>query len=101
MGPPCGTDASGAPSAWKPRPPRSAALVLALARLSRGQAPRAASLRAARVHLAQLALVATPPKGPRRGGAKMVHAISWVLRRSPEYLRYCFITMVQTKIRRR
>src|SRR4029434_7253795 len=78
----CGTDASGAPSSCEPRPTRSEALVLELSRLSRGQAQRAESLRSARVNLAQLELVATPPDGPRRGRAKIVNSISWGLRRS-------------------
>src|SRR4029450_4633735 len=78
----CGADASGAPSSCEPGSPRPQALVLELSRLSRGQAQRAESLRAARVALAQVQLVATPPDGPRRGRAKIVNSISWGLRRS-------------------
>src|SRR5215510_4084446 len=78
-----GADAAGPPSSCEPRSPRSEALVLALSRLARGQAQRAESLRSARVVLAQLRLVATPPDGPRRVRAKIVNSISWGLRRSP------------------
>src|SRR4029450_978912 len=78
----CGADASGPPSACEPGAPRSEALVLELSCLSRGQAQREKSLRSARVALAQLPLVATPPDGPRRGRAKIVNSISWGLRRS-------------------
>jgi len=78
----CGADASGPPSACEPGAPRSQALVLELSCLSRGQAQREESLRSARVALAQLKLVATPPDGPRRVGAKIVNSISCGLRRS-------------------
>src|SRR5919197_4891971 len=79
----CGADASGPPSSCQPGSTRSQALVLELSRLSRGQAQRAESVRSARVEFAQLKLVATPPDGPRRVGAKIVNSISWGLRRSP------------------
>ena len=46
------------------------------------KAQRAASLRSARVALALLRLVATPPDGPRGVGAKSVNSIGWGLRRS-------------------
>src|SRR5215471_208495 len=79
----CGADASGPPASYEPGAARSQAFVLELSRLSRGQAQRAESLRSARVALAQLRLVATPPDGPRRVRAKIVNSISWGLRRSP------------------
>src|SRR5215470_9115142 len=79
----CGADASGPPASYEPGSARSQAFVLELSRLSRGQAQRAESLRSARVALAQLRLVATPPDGPRRVRAKIVNSISWGLRRSP------------------
>src|SRR5437588_8745599 len=82
----CGADASGPPSSCEPGSPRSEALVLELPSLSRGQAQREKSLRSARVALAQLRLVATPPDDPRRVRAKIVNSISWGLRRS--HLRY-------------
>src|SRR5215471_4694404 len=78
----CGADASGPPSSCEPGSPRSQALILELSRLSRGQAQREKSLRSARVALAQLRLVATPPDGPRRVSAKVVNSITWGLRRS-------------------
>src|SRR5215510_11860250 len=78
----CGADASGPPSSCEPGATRSQALVLELSRLSRRQTQREASLRAARVALAQRRLVATPPDGPRRVRAKIVNSISWGLRRS-------------------
>src|SRR5215813_10788365 len=78
----CGADASGPPSSCEPGATRSQALVLEWSRLSRGQAQRAESLGSARGALAQLRLVATPPDGPRRVRAKIVHSISWGLRRS-------------------
>src|SRR5437870_11459385 len=78
----CGADASGPPSSCEPGSPRSEALVLELPSLSRGQAQREKSLRSARVALAQLRLVATPPDDPRRVRAKIVNSISWGLRRS-------------------
>src|SRR5437899_8294915 len=80
----CGADASGPPSSCEPGSPRSEALVLELPSLSRGQAQREKSLRSARVALAQLRLVATPPDDPRRVRAKIVNSISWGLRRSRE-----------------
>src|SRR6266480_7775953 len=80
----CGADASGPPPSCEPGSPRSQALVLELSRLSRGQAQREDSLRSAWLELAQLKLVATPPDGPRRVGAKIVNSISWGLRRSPK-----------------
>src|SRR4029434_10498678 len=75
----CGSDASRSPSSCEPGAPRSQALVLELSRLSRGQAQRAESVRAARVALAQLRLVATPPDGPRRVSAKIVNSITRLL----------------------
>src|SRR5437588_6428416 len=86
----CGADASGPPSSCEPGSPRSEALVLELPSLSRGQAQREKSLRSARVALAQLRLVATPPDDPRRVRAKIVNSISWGLRRS--LLRDCLKT---------
>src|SRR5262245_9893889 len=80
----CGAKASGPSSSCEPGAPRSQALVLELPRLSRGQTQRAESVRAARVALAQLRLVATPPDGPRRVRAKIVNSTSWGLRRSRE-----------------
>src|SRR5437763_10980285 len=79
----CGANASGPPSSCEPGSTRSEALVLELPRLARGQAQREKSLRSARVALAQLRLVATPPDAPRRVRAKMVNSMSWGLRRSP------------------
>src|SRR5438105_1757305 len=78
----CGANASGPPSSCEPGSTRSEALVLALPRLARGQAQREKSLRSARVALAQLRLVATPPDAPRRVRAKIVNSMSWGLRRS-------------------
>src|SRR5215467_12250673 len=78
----CGADASGPPASYEPGAARSQAFVLELSRLSRGQAQRAESLRSARVALAQLRLVATPPDGPRRVRAKIVNSTSGGLRRS-------------------
>src|SRR5215510_1526382 len=78
----CGADASGPASSHEPGATRSQALVLELSCLSRRQAQREAPLRAARIELAQLRLVATPPDGPRRVRAKIVHSISGGLRRS-------------------
>src|SRR4030095_9129236 len=67
----CGADASGPPSSCEPGSTRSEALVLELSYLSRGQAQREKSLRSARVALAQLRLVATPPDNPGRVRAKI------------------------------
>src|SRR5215470_13695654 len=78
----CGADASGPPASYEPGSARSQAFVLELTRLSRGQTQRAESLRSARVALAQLRLVATPPDGPRRVRAKIVNSTSGGLRRS-------------------
>src|SRR5215216_997190 len=78
----CGADASGPPSSCEPGAPRSQALVLELSRLSRGQAQRAESLQSARVALAQLKLVGTPPDGPSRGRAKIVNSTTCSVRRS-------------------
>src|SRR5215470_3038671 len=78
----CGADASGPPASYEPGSARSQAFVLELSRLSRGQAQRAESLRSARVALAQIKLVATPPDGPRRVRAKIVNSRSSGLRRS-------------------
>src|SRR5215831_8405958 len=78
----CGADASRSPASYEPGAARSQAFVLELSCLSRGQAQRAESLRSARVALAQLKLVATPPDGSRRVGAKIVNSIGWGLRRS-------------------
>src|SRR5215471_6260511 len=79
----CGAEASRSPSSCEPGAPRSQAFVLALSCLSRGQAHREKSLRSARVALAQIKLVATPPDGSRRVGAKIVNSTGWGLRRSP------------------
>src|SRR4029453_16034412 len=78
----CGSDASRSPSSCEPGAPRSQAFVLELSCLSRGQAQRAESVRSARVALAQIKLVATPPDGSRRVGAKIVNSTGWGLRRS-------------------
>src|SRR4029434_1900870 len=80
----CGSDASRSPSSCEPVAPRSQAFVLELSCLSRGQAQRAESVRSARVALAQIKLVATPPDGSRRVGAKIVNSTGWGLRRSLE-----------------
>src|ERR687896_2658016 len=79
----CGTDASGPPSSCESGPARSQALILELPCFSRGQAQREESLRSAWVEVAQLRLVAAPPDGPRRVGAKIVNSTSWSMRRSP------------------
>src|SRR5262245_13823170 len=79
----CGADASGPPASYEPGSARSQAFVLELSRLARGEAQRAESLRSARVALAQLRLVATPPDGSRRVRAKIVNSTRWGLRRSP------------------
>src|SRR5215471_9804452 len=78
----CGADASGPPSACEPGSARSQALVLELSSLPRGQAQREESICSARIALAQIKLVAAPPDGPRRVGAKIVNSISCGLRRS-------------------
>src|SRR4029453_17853260 len=78
----CGSDASRSPSSCEPGAPRSQAFVLELSCLSRGQAQRAEPVRLARVSLAQIKLVATPPDGSRRVGAKIVNSTGWGLRRS-------------------
>src|SRR5207244_13630708 len=88
----CGADASGPPSSCEPGSPRSEALVMELPSLSRGQAQMEKSLRSARVALAQLRLVATPPDDPRRVRAKIVNSISWGLRRSPQNRRLKAVT---------
>src|SRR5215475_13665114 len=80
----CGADASRSPSSCEPGAPRSQTFVLELSRLSRGQAQRAESLRSARVALAQIKLVATPPDGSRRVGATIVNSTGWGLRRSQD-----------------
>src|SRR5215831_3668940 len=91
----CGADASGPPSSCEPGSPRSQALILELSRLSRGQAQREKSLRSARVALAQLQLVATPPDGPRRVSAKVVNSITWGLRRSQLWLNHNFVQIFE------